>query len=213
MRRRGPGPGTRRALLVVGVAGIVVALVIGLLPRSTGTKQRMLVAAEPIAAGTLLDTTVLREVTVRGEVPIAGLTEPSTIVGRRTVSDLLPGEPVTEASLGGGVAVPSPLTPGERAVPVPAAAAGVGPAGVLRPGTLVDVVASSGEGPAGRTSVIVAGAEVLSSDAADDSGLGGAVLLRASAKESLRITAALNFARDVRLLARPLGEPVARVLP
>ena len=78
MRRRGPGPGTRRALLVVGVAGIVVALVIGLLPRSTGTKQRMLVAAEPIAAGTLLDTTVLREVTVRGEVPIAGLTEPST---------------------------------------------------------------------------------------------------------------------------------------
>ena len=75
----------------------------------------------------------------------------------------------------------------------------------------MDVVSSSGEGPSGRTRVVVAGAEVLAVDPGGDTSTGGpadggVVLLRATQRDALRITAVLNFARDVRLLARPVDE-------
>ena len=80
---------------------------------------------------------------------------------------------------------------------------------VLVPGARVDVVASTGEGLAGRTEVVVADAEVLAtSDGAStgDPMAGGEALLRVTAPQALRITEALNFAREVRLLARPPDE-------
>jgi pilus assembly protein CpaB len=78
-------------------------------------------------------------------------------------------------------------------------------------------VASTGEGAAGRTRVVVEDAEVLAVDAiAADTGYpspgSATVILRASSEDALRITAALNFARDVRLLLRPAGD-VDPVLP
>jgi Flp pilus assembly protein CpaB len=103
--------------------------------------------------------------------------------------------------------VPAPLAAGERAVAVPVSAAG-GAAGLL-PGARVDVVASTGEGPAGRTAVVVADAEVLAvADPASsaDVGAAGEALLRVSSAQALRVTAALNFAREVRLLLRPGDE-------
>ena len=71
------------------------------------------------------------------------------------------------------------------------------------------MVASTGEGPSGRTRVVVADAEVLATtEAAPDGDLGGAgeALLRVTAAQALSVTAALNFAREVRLLARPRDE-------
>jgi hypothetical protein len=53
---------------------------------------------------------------------------------------------------------------------------------------------------------VVADAEVLATtEAPPEGGLGGAgeALLRVSSAQALRVTAALNFAREVRLLARP----------
>jgi hypothetical protein len=77
------------------------------------------------------------------------------------------------------------------------------------PGARVDVVASTGEGLAGRTAVVVADAEVLAvGDAGPEGELGaaGEALLRMSSAQALRVTAALNFAREVRLLSRPREE-------
>ncbi|HSJ74195.1 MAG TPA: hypothetical protein VK904_07750, partial [Miltoncostaeaceae bacterium] len=67
----------------------------------------------------------------------------------------------------------------------------------------------TGEGPAGRTRVVVADAEVLATtEVAAEGELGGAgeALLRVTSAQALRVTAALNFAREVRLLARPHDE-------
>jgi Flp pilus assembly protein CpaB len=92
---------------------------------------------------------------------------------------------------------------------VPLSAAGGAAAG-LAPGSRVDVVASTGEGAAGRSAVVVADAEVLAVSAeAATAGVEmptGSALLRVSSRAALRLTSALNFARDVRLLVRPAGE-------
>ena len=71
------------------------------------------------------------------------------------------------------------------------------------------MVASTGEGLAGRTQVVVSDAEVLATAdgaAGGDPMTVGEALLRVTAPEALRITEALNFAREVRLLARPPDE-------
>ena len=77
-------------------------------------------------------------------------------------------------------------------------------------GARVDVVASSGEGLTGTTALVVADAEVLavavSPPPAGFEGSVGEALLRVSSRQALRITAALNFSREVRLLARPADE-------
>ncbi len=76
-------------------------------------------------------------------------------------------------------------------------------------GRASNVVASTGEGLAGRTEVVVADAEVLATAdgaATGDPMAAGEALLRVTAVQALRITEALNFAREVRLLARPPDE-------
>ncbi|MFN8122543.1 MAG: RcpC/CpaB family pilus assembly protein [Thermoleophilia bacterium] len=182
----------------------------------------MLVARAEVPAGTVLDEpTIAGAFTVTrlsGGAPLGGLpADPAQLVGHRTAAALSPGEPLTLAALGGGRPAVAPLAPGERAVAVPAQAAGAA-ATALEPGMRVDVVASSGEGPAGRTRVIVTGAEVLAVDPGGDGGFGqapaaGAVLLRAGARDALLITAALNFSREVRLLARPDDEVAGAPVP
>lgn len=214
-RRR---PARTRLLAVTGAAGLAAALGLMMIQRTPGVAVSAFVAIEPVAAGTILDDSTLAErfqlVRLRSATPLVGVIgDPGPVRDRRVAEDLTAGEPLTLAAMGGGRAVPAPLAPGERAVPVPAqpsAAAGQ----VLSPGTLVDVVASTGEGPAGRTRVVVAGAEVLAVDAPASGGTaepGGVVLLRARSGDALRITAALNFSRDVRLLARPAGDMEAAV--
>ena len=78
------------------------------------------------------------------------------------------------------------------------------------PGTRVDVLASDGEGLAGRTRVVVAGAEVLAimrDDVSRGDGSGDALLLRVSTEQALEVTRALDFAREVRVVVRPATEP------
>ncbi len=173
----------------------------------------MLVARAPLPPGLLVDETVASEALVPAPVPagldLTGLLRSADeALGRRTAAPVAAGEPLTQAALGGAPgAGAAPLAPGQRAVAVPLSAAS-GAAG-LAPGARVDVVASTGEGPAGRTRVVVSDAEVLATaEAAPDGDLGGAgeALLRVSSAQALRVTAALNFAREVRLLARPRDE-------
>lgn len=178
-----------------------------------GVGETVVVADRAIPAGTVLapdaSEVPLRSVTIPAGLPLAGLvSSPDALDGLRTIAPLAAGEPVTLAALGGGPdSGPGPLLSGERAVSVPLAAAGSA-ASALRPGVRVDAVASVGEGAAGRSEVVVADAEVLAvdSDAADSQLLAGSVIVRVSEKDALALTEALNFAREVRLLVRPLGE-------
>lgn len=202
-----------RAGLWMALAGAAGLLAVLLTLRAAAQPEPMgtvLVAREAIPAGTLLDDAtaprVLGHMGVPGDLALAGLiADVDDAVGRRTVAPVAPGEPVTEAVLGGAPgAGPAPLAPGERTVAAPlTAAAGA----ALIPGVHVDVVASTGEGLTGRTRVVVADAEVLAVAEPAGEGEGGEAILRVSARQALTVTAALNFAREVRLLVRPPDEP------
>lgn len=214
MRRRGIG-GRRPALwlLLAGAAGLLAAL-LSLRGMAGADPEPVLVARTVIPAGTVIDAGSAPELIGLGSIPAGAdlpglLRDPASALGRRAAAAIAPGEPITDAALGGAPGLgPAPLAPGERAVAAPLSAAGAAGA-ALGPGARVDVVAATGEGLAGRTEVVVADAEVLGiAEPADGAGLaaGGEVVLRVAARDALRLTGALNFAREVRLLVRPAGE-------
>jgi Flp pilus assembly protein CpaB len=207
----------RRPALWFGVGGVLLVLTAFVVLRSARGAEsggRVVVARTVIPAGTLLDDEGASAALALANVPdgldLRGLvTSAAGVVGRRTVAPLGPGEPVTEAVLGGSPGVgPAPLAPGQRAVPVPMRAAG-GPVVAPVPGSRVDVMASDGEGLAGRTRVIVSDAEVMAvtpgtpGEAGD---AGGSVVLRLSSADALSVARALDFSREVRVIARPAGE-------
>ncbi|MGD9696826.1 MAG: RcpC/CpaB family pilus assembly protein [Thermoleophilia bacterium] len=207
----------RRGGLWMALAGLagVIAVVVTL--RSGGSSEptgRVLVAGTALPAGLLLDADAVAEVLVPAPVPadlgLPGLIrDPAEAVGRRVAAPIAAGEPVTQAVLGGAPdSAPRPLAVGERTVAVPLSAAGGTAAGVGA-GARVDVVASSGEGLAGRSAIVVSDAEVLAvAQAAPgvDGVAADEALLRVTAAQALRVTAALNFSREVRLLVRPREE-------
>jgi len=194
----------RRGGVLLALAGAIglLAAVISLGAGSDAAPGRVVVARQPLA--------VLVTVPVPATLGLGGLlADPGEAVGRRLAAPVAAGEALTQAALGGAAGTgPAPLSVGERAVGVPLSAAG-GAASGLRPGARVDVVASTGEGPAGRTALVVADAEVLAVSPplpADGLSASGDAILRATSRQALRITAALNFAREVRLLVRPPQE-------
>src|SRR5262245_43636732 len=169
---RRPGAGW---LALAAALAAVAALVSARALTSREPGAPVLVARVGIPAGTVLDERVAGEA-LTGAVAPPGLDLPGLlrareqVIGRRTAVPIGPGEPVTEAALGGAPGLgPGPLRAGERAVPVPLSAAGGAAAG-LAPGSRVDVAASVGEGPAGRTTVVVSDAEVLAVGADASSG-------------------------------------------
>jgi pilus assembly protein CpaB len=212
------GAATRRAgvwIALAGVAGLVAVVATLRAVAGPADGGHVLVARVDLPPGLLLDDEALARALASAPVP-AGLDlpgllrDPAGALDRRTAAAVRAGEPLTQASLGGAPGTgPAPLRSGERAVAMPLSAAG-GAAGVLTPGAHVDVVASTGEGLAGRTAIVVGDAEVLAvaePASRDDLGVEGEILLRVSATQALRVTAALNFAREVRLLVRPPEEP------
>jgi Flp pilus assembly protein CpaB len=199
-------------MALAGGAGLLAVLLTLRASAEPGGGASVVVARSPLPPGLLIDEVVASEALAPAQVP-AGLGLGGLIgsvdeaLGRRTSAPVAAGEPLTQAALGGAPGSgAAPLAAGERAVAVPLSAA-AGAAG-LAAGARVDVVASTGEGPAGRTRVVVADAEVLATTEEPPEGElgGGEALLRVSAAQALRVTAALNFAREVRLLARPRDE-------
>jgi pilus assembly protein CpaB len=160
---------------------------------------------------------------------------------RRVPARFVPPDalPASEGVVGASIAAPVPaggyltaslfagdnrradgsLRRGERAVTVEVA----GASGVasLRPGAPVDVLVSTETGAAGgRTTMALAGAELLQAEAgaassyeagegADPSAAAGTAVratLRVSVEQAIYLTAADNFAREIRLLPRPRGD-------
>ncbi|MCB0883061.1 MAG: hypothetical protein KDC33_12720, partial [Thermoleophilia bacterium] len=200
-----PRPGLRNRVLAWGAiaAGVAASAVVV----STGGGARpsafVATAARPLPAGTVIAPGDLRATPVPAGWDAGGVVaDPSRLVGGRTLGPIAEGDLVTR-SMAPADAV-APLAAGQRAVPVPLTAAG-GSAAMLVPGTRVDVVAARGDRPGGSTRVVVWDAEVLAVPPAAPDGYAdpaAAVLLRATPREALRLTGALNFAQDVRLVVR-----------
>lgn len=200
-------------LAAAGLLALVAVVLTGRAAAESPSGDAVLVAQVAIPAGTDLAGGSAQGALVLAPVPngleLPGLLrDPAAIGGRRLLVPLGAGEPLTESALGGSPgAGPAPLAAGERAISVPLALAG-GAAGAVRPGMRVDLVASSGEGLTGRSRVVVANVEVLQVDdvASDGTRTDPGALLRVTARQALRVTEAIDFARGVRLVMRPMGE-------
>ncbi len=222
----------RRGLLLLSLAlacgGIAAAQVGGkvrAVEARTGRLLPVVVAARDLPAGRKLGSRdlIVREVPAR-YVPPDAVAAPGDAVGAKPAGALSRGAYVTAGALarsergtGGG----GGLRRGERAVEVPVAGgAPLSEAG--GPGSRVDVVVSTEpRSGGGRTFLALENVELLAlngatataPDKAPDAGGGGSAgaatataTLRVTLRQAVYLTAAQNFAREVRLLPRPNGD-------
>lgn len=223
--------GRRRGLLLLSIAlasGGLAASQVHKRERSVaaqvGPAVPVLVAAREVPAGARITrgALALRRVPARF-VPPDALGSPAGVVGARPVAPIAAGsylsaglfEGSNDGQRGGGG-----IGRGERAVTVEVS--GGGALAALRPGERVDVLVSTESGAGGgRTLMALAGAELLRLEAGgggyDDpeatagtgAGAGGPTALatlRVTLRQAVYLTAADNFAREIRLLARPPGD-------
>jgi pilus assembly protein CpaB len=186
-----------------------------------GPEIDVLVAARDVRAGARVTRAALalRRVPARF-VPPDALASTAGVIGARTAAPVAAGGYLTAGSLERSSAGQrgSGVGRGWRAVTVEAS--GGAALGGLAPGSRVDVLVSTESGPVGgRTAVALAGAELLRLEP----GAGGAgpdpeldadgsaapttlATLRVTLPQAVYLTAADNFAREIRLLARPPGD-------
>ena len=220
----------RRGLLLLSVAlacGGVAASQVAERERSVeervGPLVPVLVAARDLASGARLSSRSLavRQVPTR-YVPPDALGSATAIRGARTAVPVSAGSYVTtgllEAGPGAGPAAGGwQLAPGERTVEV--GVSGASTMAALAPGARVDVIVSTDQGAAGgRTFAALAGVELLglrddpaasAYATADDEASprpGALATLRVTLSQAVYLTAADNFGREIRLLARPRGD-------
>jgi pilus assembly protein CpaB len=217
----------RRGLLLVALAlasgGLAAARVrdqLSDVESRVGPLVPVAVAARELRAGARIGP---RDVAVRrvpaAFVPRGSIASPAQALGGRTAVALAAGGYLTVELLGSGVAAPGgwALRRGERALEL--AVSGGRALDEAMPGSRVDVVVSTEpRAAAGRTFVALEGVELLSlrphasAEAIDGPReatgreAGATATLRVTLKQAVYLSAADNFAREVRLLARPPGD-------
>jgi pilus assembly protein CpaB len=191
------------------------------LERRVGVPVPVVVASRDIEPGSELTSADLRlaQVPQRFAPPDAP-TSPDQAVGLRTAGPVAAGSPITAGVVGATVSgeEPGALRRGERAVEVTVA----GGASLLEaavPGARVDVLVSTdpGDGP-GSSFLALEDVELLAlapGASADvplysdlSTGPVSSVLatLRTTLRQAVYLTAAQSYAREIRLLSRPLGD-------
>lgn len=209
----------RRGLLLLSVAlasgGLAASQVHEREQRAAdelGPSVRVLVAARDLRAGTRVmpDAIGIRRMPARFAPPDA-LVSPAELVGARVAVPVAAGSFLNAGLFDGGEGeVGREAAPrGERAVTV--GVTGIGAGGDLVPGARVDVLVSTETGPGGgRTVMALAGAELLRlGEAPGDASTAPTAFatLRVTLRQAIYLTAADNFAREIRLLSRPRGDP------
>ena len=223
----------RRALILLalalgcgGLAASQVHQTVREVEARTGAPVPVVVARESIPADSQVDpgSLTVKEVPER-YAPPDGLTSPEDAAGLRTAGAVRAGTYVTAAHLQGAAGKgDASLRRGERALEV-SVAGGEALVGAA-PGSTVDVLVSTeGREGAGRSFLALESVELLDlqagaagggSDADDGEGPvsreGAAAAatatarLRVTTRQAVYLTAAQNFAREVRLLPRPPGD-------
>ena len=169
-----------------------------------GTRLR---AGSPITAESVARGFEVSHVPAR-YAPPGALTSASEAVGYRLAVNLEPGDYVTARSLLAGGRRDNASRGGRTVEVAVAGAASLGDS--LQPGTRVDVLITTdrGAGP-GRTYVALQDAELVAfSGGASGPGEAGrtTAALRVSLRQAVLLTAAQNFARELRLVPRPEGD-------
>lgn len=187
----------------------------------TGAPVRVVVAAKELAAGTRLDrrriqrALTLREVPAR-YAPRDGLAAPQAALGLELAVPVPVGAYVTAPMLRDPHAPsssPAPVRSGQRLVEV-AVTGGRDLAAGAVPARVDVLVTTEGRSGRGRTFVALENVEVVfarlarASDGADADGTppDTVATLRVDARAAVFLTAAQNFARELRLLTRPAGD-------
>jgi pilus assembly protein CpaB len=212
----------RRGLLLLCVAltcGGLAAAQVAERERSVearvGPLVPVLVAKRDLHAGARLrpGALALKRVPARF-VPPDALGSATQLAGARTAVPVSAGGYLTAALLdAGAVEDGDRLTRGERTVEV---AVRAGSATPPAPGARVDVLVSTeGGAGGGRTFLALADVELLAlhpdaggyADAGSEpAGPGALASLRVTSRQAVYLTAADNFSREIRLLARPPGD-------
>ena len=220
-------PRRRRALVLLALALVCGGLSATQVSRRAqavedriGDPVAVVVAARDLEPGRELTRgdLAVREVP-RGFAPPDGLGDPRDIDGAVVAAGIGRGSYVTAGQLGGagGDKARGGLRIGERAVEL-GVAGGSALTSAAGPGTRVDVLVTTDprETP-GRTFVALEDVELLDlresgPEAAGGDGDGAAArataraTLRVTARQAVYLTAAESFAREVRLLPRPVGD-------
>lgn len=223
----------RRALVLLalalacgGLAASQVRQTVAEVEARTGAPVPVVVARESIPADREIDpgSLTVKEVPER-YAPPDGLPAPEDAAGLRAAGAIRAGTYLTAAHLqGGGGTGDARLRRGERALEV-SVAGGEALAGAS-PGSTVDVLVSTeGREGAGRSFLALESVELLDLRAGaagggspDEDGDGpvsregaaaaatATATLRVTTRQAVYLTAAQNFAREVRLLPRPPGD-------
>jgi pilus assembly protein CpaB len=141
--------------------------------------------------------------------PPDALRSSADALGLRAAVDIPRGSYVTASALAGPSASgedAATLAPGERALDVTVSNTGAAELG--GPGARVDVLVSTGrDGSAGRSSLALQDVQLLAVRAGAGQDADKLVAtLRVTVRQAVYLTAAQNFAQEVRLLPRPAGD-------
>jgi pilus assembly protein CpaB len=228
-------PRQRRAVLLLAIAAIglvgvfvLVANYVSEVETQVGDKIVVLELTRPVAANEAVpDGAVRRRTIPRRWAPEAALSDFTQLVGLVAGSDLQPNSILQEGML----VSPPQLQEGQREEAI-LVDASTGVAGRVRPGDIVDVIASYAAeqgsetvpGKPNRTMVIVPGAEVINvgtprlkgatgvQDAPAEPGEVVPVTFALDKRQSLKVAHASVFGADVRLALLRRGDPADRTL-
>ena len=197
-----------RAALWVGLALLLAlsSLAAATLGGASAPEALILVAADDLERGELVADALAqgraRWIPLAGAGRVPGLVRTGDeLEGRSLAVPLAAGEPIVGAVLGAARGIPA-LRPDGRVVSLPLSAAGaVAPA--LAPGTPVDVVGGTAEGPRAAAQVLAAEARVVRVEPETATTGAGGVILAVREDEALAISEALATGRDLRLIVRP----------
>jgi pilus assembly protein CpaB len=147
----------RRRLLAGGLAAAGAALAIEAASPAPPPTAEVIVAARPLPGGHTLTADDVRTAAYHPDTVPAGALGPDDVLGRVLAGPLDDGEPLTATRVIG----PGLLDGWDRSlVAVPVRIADAGSVGLLRPGDVIDLVATSMDGM-GETGVVAAGVPVL----------------------------------------------------
>ena len=204
------------ALLLGGLAAFNVAGREAALERRVGGVVDIVVAREPIAAGDKISARALAIRRVPARFAPGGTTgDPQALVGRRAAADIGADTDLTAAMVAGDSAsrsAPS-VRPGERVAEVVA----LGSPQLVTAGSHVDVLVTPeprSDGPGEAVLAledieVIAATQLAAGDAPAGKGAPGprvAASLRVTLRQAVYLAAVQDFARELRLLPRAIGD-------